>query len=352
MRLPLSIIGPVAAAAVVAAISLAHEPQRGEAAARVATKSSVNRLPIAHGPGSVSHAPRLPRGFTDTFTSRYVKSGDVRLHAVIGGDGPPLLLIHGWPGNWYYWRHVMPALARDFQVIAVDQRGIGLSDKPEHGYDAGTLANGLAALMDALGHERFAVAGVDTGMIIGHALAADHPDRVARVALGEATLPGITPDSPLILPDQLVDRLWHIPFNQLAETNEQLVRGREDIFFGAEFDAAAGSKKLPDYAVRYYVDGLSNREALHGSFQLYRAFNVTAMQNAERKNRRLPMPVLAIGGAESLGENAANIMRAVADNVQGVVVPGGHWVAEQAPEHMIAALTEFVAPYRDGTWAR
>ena len=86
----------------------------------------------------------------------------------------------------------MPALARDFQVIAVDQRGIGLSDKPEHGYDAGTLANDLVGLMDALGHERFAVAGVDTGMIIGHALAADHPDRVARVALGEATLPGIT----------------------------------------------------------------------------------------------------------------------------------------------------------------
>jgi pimeloyl-ACP methyl ester carboxylesterase len=358
MKLPVHIIGPVAAATVVAGSVLAHEPQRGEAAPRgkaiqAASKSPVERLPVAHGPGSVSRAPHLPRGFTDTFTSRYIKSGDVRLHAVIGGEGPPLLLIHGWPGNWYYWRHVMPALARDFQVIAVDQRGIGLSDKPEDGYDAGTLANDLAKMMDTLGHERFAVAGVDTGMIIGHALAADHPDRVARVALGEATLPGITPQSPLILPDHFVDRLWHIPFNQLKETNEKLVRGREDIFFGAEFNAAAGTKKLPAYAVRYYVDGLSNRKALHGSFQLYRAFNATAMQNTDERNkRRLPMPVLAIGGAESLGENAANIMRTVADDVQGVVVPGGHWVAEQAPEQMIAALTEFLAPYRDGTSAR
>jgi pimeloyl-ACP methyl ester carboxylesterase len=85
----------------------------------------------------------------------------VRLHAVIGGDGPPLL-IHGRPGSWYYWRHVMPALARHFQVIAVDQRGTGLSDKPEGGYDTGTLANDLVGLMDALGHQRFAVAGVDT----------------------------------------------------------------------------------------------------------------------------------------------------------------------------------------------
>jgi pimeloyl-ACP methyl ester carboxylesterase len=353
MKLRLHIIGPVVAAAAVAVTLLGHAPQRGEAApladaVQVASKSSAGRLPIARGPGSVSHAPRLPRGFTDTFTSRYVKAGDVRLHAVIGGDGPPLLLIHGWPGNWYYWRLVMPALARDFQVIAVDQRGIGLSDKPAHGYDAGTLANDLVGLMDALGHERFAVAGVDTGMIIGHALAADHPDRVARVALGEATLPGITPDSPLILPDHLVDRLWHIPFNQLAETNEQLVRGREDIFFGAEFDAAAGTQKLPAYAVRYYVDGLSSRKALHGSFQLYRAFNVTAMQNADvRKHRRLPMPVLAMGGAESLGERAAGIMAAVADDVQSLVLAGaGHWIAEQAPEQMAAALTEFLAPYR------
>ena len=72
-------------------------------------QSSVTNLPVAEGPGSVTAAPHLPAGFTDTFTSRIVDTGDVRLHAVIGGDGPPLLLIHGWPGSWYYWRLVMPA---------------------------------------------------------------------------------------------------------------------------------------------------------------------------------------------------------------------------------------------------
>ena len=353
MELRLNIIGPVVAAAAIVGALLAYEPQRSEAApladvAQVASESSADRRPVARGRGSVSGAPRLPRGFTDTFTSRYIETGDVRLHAVIGGDGPPLLLIHGWPGNWYYWRHVMPALARDFQVIAVDQRGIGLSDVPEHGYDTRTLANDLVGLMDALGHEQFAVAGVDTGMLIGYALAADHPDRVARVALGEATLPGITPQAPLILPDPLVDRLWHIPFNQLAETNEKLVSGREEIFFGAEFAAAAGTKKLPRYAVQYYVDGLSSRKALHGSFQLYRAFSVTAAQNEQRKNRRLQMPVLAMGGAESLGAGAARTMALTADDVKSLVIPGaGHWLAEQAPKQMIAALTEFLAPYRD-----
>src|SRR5215217_4185158 len=94
-------------------------------------------LPTPNGPGSVSGAPNLPAGFADTFTSRYIKTGDLRQHAVIGGEGPALLLVHGWPETWYAWRLLMPTLAHDFTVIAVDQRGIGLTDKPEDGYDTG-----------------------------------------------------------------------------------------------------------------------------------------------------------------------------------------------------------------------
>ena len=315
--------------------------------------SSSTSLPTPEGPGSVSGAPNLPAGFADTFTSRYVDTGDLVLHAITGGDGPPLLLVHGWPQFWYQFRLIMPGLARDFQVIAPDQRGRGLTSKPPsgpsgHGYDTHTLANDLAALMDALGHQSFSVVGHDAGLDIGYALAADHPGRVARLAVGEAPLPGITPPTPLILPDQVVDRLWHIPFNQLKETNEKLVAGREDIFFGAEFSASAGTNKLPGYAVQYYVDGLaSSPEALHGSFQLYRAFGATAAQNQQRKTRRLPMPVLAMGGAESSGAMAADTMKLVADDVQTLVIPGiGHWLAEQAPEEIVAALTAFLAPYR------
>ena len=154
--------------------------------------SSATHLPTPEGPGSVSGAPDLPAGFADTFASRYVDTGDVRLHAVIGGDGPPLLLIHGWPQTWYAWRLVMPALARDFEVIAVDQRGMGLSDKPEDGYDTGMLAGDMVALMDELGHERFAVYGTDTGMPIAYALAADYPDRVDRIAVSESLMPGVS----------------------------------------------------------------------------------------------------------------------------------------------------------------
>ena len=313
--------------------------------------TAATQLQAAQGPGSVSGVPQLPDGFADTFTSRYAEAGDVRLHAVIGGEGPPLLLLHGWPQTWYAWRMLMPALAEDFEVIAVDQRGIGLSDKPRDGYDIGSLASDLVALMDTLGHEKFAVYGTDTGMPIAHALAADHPERVERLIVSEAFLPGIASALPLFVPPALNARLWHLMFNQLpGEVNEALVTGREDVFFGAEFAASAGTSKLPDETVKYYVDTLAaDPEALRGSFEFYRAISTSAAQNEERKNRRLTMPVLAIGGEESGGENAANAMKLVADDVQALVLPGsGHWVAEQAPDELLAALTEFLAPYRDG----
>src|SRR5262245_10981337 len=305
---------------------------------------------IPEGRGSVSGAPNLPAGFADTFSSRYIDTGEVRLHAVIGGDGPPLLLVHGWPETWYAWRLVMPALARNFEVIAVDQRGIGLSDKPEDGYDTGTQANDMVALMEALGHDRFAVYGTDTGMPIAYALAADHSELVERLVVSEAPLPGISPSPPMFLPPTLNARLWHLAFNQLpAEVNEALVRGREEIFFGAEFDASAGTHKLPNELVAYYIDLLATTpNALRGSFGLYRAFPAIIEQNGQRKNQRLAMPVLAIGGAESAGEGVAATMRLAADNVEGVVLAGAaHWVAEQAPEQLVAALTPFLAPYRD-----
>jgi pimeloyl-ACP methyl ester carboxylesterase len=304
-----------------------------------------------NGPRSVSGAPYLPQGFRDTFKSRFVEVNGLRLHVVIGGDGPPLLLVHGWPQTWYQWRLVMPNLANDFAVIAVDQRGIGLSDKPQSGYDSGTQASDLVALMDALGHKRFAVVGFDTGMGIAYALAADHPDRVERLVVGEAIITGVTPSPPLLVPGPLNKRLWHIAFNRLdADVNEALVRGREHIYFGAEY-AQSAATPLPADVVKYYVDGLaSSTDALRGSFGSYRAIDSTIAQNAERKNKRLTLPVLAIGGGKGLGEGVPNTMRLVADHVESHIIPeSGHWVAEEAPEQLLAALAPFLAPYRNAT---
>jgi pimeloyl-ACP methyl ester carboxylesterase len=309
--------------------------------------SPAARLPAPEGPGSVSGAPNLPEGFAATFTSRYIDTGELRQHVVTGGEGPPLLLVHGWPQTWYAWRLVMPALARGFSVIAPDQRGCGLTGKPAEGYDTATLAGDLAALMDALGHQRFAVAGHDTGLWIGYALAADHPGRIDRLAVAETPLPGVSPSPPLFANAHLNDALWHFAFNRLAEVNDQLVTGREEIYFGWQF-AAKAAKKLPDYAVRRYIDSLTGPEPLHASFAIYRALDTTIAQNQQRKNRRLTLPILAIGGQYSLGEQVADTMKLAADDVQTLVIPGcAHWVPEETPEETVAALTAFLAPYRD-----
>ena len=102
--------------------------------------------------------------------------------------------------------------------------------------------------MDVLGHQRFAVVGHDTGLWIGYALAADYPERVARLAVAEAAMPGLSPSPPLFGSTAANDRLWHFAFNRLAEVNEQLAGGREEVYFGFQFAEAA--EPLPDYSVR------------------------------------------------------------------------------------------------------
>jgi pimeloyl-ACP methyl ester carboxylesterase len=201
--------------------------------------------------------------------------------------------------------------------------------------------------MDALGHARFGVISHDTGVVISYALAADYPDRVDRLVVSEIPgPPGALPSPPMFVPQPLNDRLWHIPFNRAGRVAEQLVQGKEDIFYGYEF-AIQGGPALPDQVIEYYVDHFRNDQSLRGGFGFYRDWDATLAQNAERAKRPLPMPVLAIGGAQSWAEHVGEAMHAVAADVETAVVPGaGHWVAEQAPEELLDALTRFLAVER------
>ena len=189
--------------------------------------------------------------------------------------------------------------------------------------------------MDALGHERFAVVGHDTGFAIGYALAADHPERVDRVALAEIPgPPGVGPSPPLFVPAQLNDKLWHIPFNRVEKLPEQLIEGREDVFFGYEFAIQGGNAARRG-------DRLLRRNTLrpgcpHGSLGFYRAFDTTVAQNQRAYKT-------AAHDARSGDWRRAKLRRTrrrrderVAGDVQGVVIPGaGHWVAEEAPDELL-----------------
>lgn len=302
------------------------------------------------GIGSVTGAPGLPEGFADTFESRFVEANGIRQHVVIGGSGPALLLVHGWPESWYAWRLLMPTLAEQFTVVAVDQRGIGLSEQAADGYDSATLAADLAALMTELGHERFSVVGHDTGYIVAYALAADFRDRVERLVVAEIPgAPGTKDAPPLFVPEPVNNRLWHIPFNRVDdELIVDMVHDYADRYFGYEFAIQAGGDALPAETVRYYV-ALYNRDkdALRTTFGLYRAWDAIIAQNGERATRKLTIPVLGIGGANSWGPAAGKGMEPVATDVQTAVIPDtGHWVAERAPEAMLELITGFLATAR------
>ncbi len=339
----------IALAAAGAAAWTAFWTTSGASAASSTSKSR----PTASSVGSVANSPGLPAGFSKTFKDRFVEANGIRQHVVIGGDGPPLLLVHGWPENWYAWRHVMPQLAKRYTVIAVDQRGIGLTEKVRTGYDTANLALDLATLMTKLGYERFAVVGHDTGMVISYALAADFRDRVARLAVAEVPGPPTLKGSPpAFIDDAHNEKLWHISFNRVDDDLIlDMVGSNADAYYRYEYDIQGGGTTPPEKAIKYYINlYTSDRSSLRASFGFYRAWDTTTSQNGSRQAAPLTIPVLGIGGANSWGPAVGGAMNGFATDVQTSVIPGaGHWVAEQAPQALLATLVPFLEPYRTGS---
>ncbi|MER8769597.1 alpha/beta hydrolase [Mesorhizobium sp. M0092] len=277
------------------------------------------------------------------FVHGYSEVGDVRLHHVSVGDGLPVLLIPGWPQTWYVWRHVMKGLAEaGFKTIAVDPRGIGQSSRPARGYDTATAAADLHGLMRLLGYARFQVVGHDIGKWIGYALAADFPDAVERVALMDASIPGIAPNAEIFGPVEKLKFRWHFMFNQLSDLPEMLIQGREAQYLTWMFEQWSVQREA--VAVDTYIAAYSSPGALRAGFSYYRAIPETIAQNTERRKTRLKMPVLAMGGEFSAGDGSRAILVDVTEQLRGVVVKGsGHIGPEEAPEAVLRDLVPFLA---------
>jgi pimeloyl-ACP methyl ester carboxylesterase len=157
-------------------------------------------------------------------------------------------------------------------------------------------------------------------------------------------IPGLSPSPALFGPQEMIERLWHFAFNRLPELNEELVAGRERLYFGWQFATKAATPLAPS-AVEVYLGSLTaSRAALHASFGPYRALDTTIAQNTRRRERRLAMPVLTIAGERSVGAGVEATIGPVADDVRGhLVLPGcGHFPAEEAPDAVLEALTGFL----------
>ncbi|WP_406436241.1 alpha/beta hydrolase [Streptomyces sp. NBC_00631] len=284
---------------------------------------------------------RIPAGFSEHRT-RVAGTG---IDYVIGGHGPALVLIHGYPQTWYEWHGIMPALARHYTVIAPDLPGAGRSDAPASGYDKKTMAATLHALLVSLGKDQDVnVVGHDIGTMVAYAYAAQYPHSVRKLVLSEAPIP----DADIYQHPALTAQgpgAWHFGFFSLRTgLPESLIRGRE-LTWTSGFMRGIAVKKdalTPD-ELAVFASYLRDYAHLEASFAWFRTFPQDIADNARFQKKPLTMPVLAIGADGSLGSSVAKQVRHYATHVTPAVVPdSGHWIYEEHPKEMTDMLLHFL----------
>ncbi len=273
----------------------------------------------------------------------------ITIRAAVGGSGPPLLLLHGHPQTHATWRKIAPALARRFTVVAADLRGYGDSSKPDGGdghvnYSKRSMACDQVALMQALGHTRFAVAGHDRGGRVAHRLALDHPEAVSRVALLD-----IAPTATMY---ERTDRafatryFWWFFLIQPAPLPERLIAADPAFFLRTHID---GQVKTPgatepaafDEYLRCYMDPATR----HAICEDYRAAaTIDLDHDAADAAARIEAPLLALwGGRGTVGAlyDVLDTWRAKARRVTGRAMDCGHTLQEELPDETLRELLDF-----------
>ncbi len=277
--------------------------------------------------------------FPAEFRTEDIHTNGTTLYVQVGGQGPAVILLHGYGETGDMWASLAADLAQDYTIVAPDLRGMGLSIRPASAYDKKTQGQDVAGVLDALGIERVSLVTHDIGNMVGYAFAAQYPDRVTRFALMDAPLPGIGPWEE-ILKSPL---LWHFRFG--GPDMERLVAGRERIYldrFWNEF--SADPKSFGEATREHYAKLYAQPGAMHAGFSQFAAFDRDAIDNLVfLAQGKLTMPVLAVGGEKSFGPTMAVVMRAAATDVKEVVIAGsGHWLMEEQPVATIAAVRAFL----------
>lgn len=281
----------------------------------------------------------------DEFEIMRVDVADAKIAVRVGGAGPALVLLHGFPQHSLMWRKIAPLLADRFTVIVPDQRGMGASTIPTGAFTKTDMARDLAAMLDALGHDRASVAGYDLGAGVAVAFARDHPERTERLAVIEFVAAGFGLEQAMApRKGWNVDSNWHFSVFAAPDVAAWLFAGRErellNWFFGHEGHGGNGTVDSDDFD--HYVRALARPGALRAGAQYYAAIFQDGDDNAVLREHPLAMPVLAIGGASHAGPMLKQLWGPVAQHLETVVIPAaGHWLAEENSADTAAALMRF-----------
>jgi pimeloyl-ACP methyl ester carboxylesterase len=286
-----------------------------------------------------SAAQAQVKPFPGNFRTQDIQTDEgVTIHVRAGGNGPAVVLIHGFGDTGDMWAPLAADLARDHTVVVPDLRGMGLSSHPPGGYDKRTQAADIRAVLTRLNVDKAAVVGHDIGTMVAYAYAARYPDKTEKLVVMDAPVPGIPPWDEIVRSP----KLWHFSFG--GPDAERLVAGRERIYLDRFWNEFAGDRTRIDEATRqHYAKLYAQPGAMHSAFAQFLSFPTDAADNKTSMTNKLPMPVLAIGGEKSFGASEAVVMRNAATHVTEVVVPdSGHWLMEEQPAATIQAIRVFL----------
>lgn len=299
--------------------------------------------------------PGLPLRDLEGFTHRWVDAEGIRLHAVEGGrpGDPTVVLLAGFPQNWWAWHKAMPRLADRFHVIAVDLPGQGHSERPESGYDTHTLASRVQAALTALDVPKYWLAAHDIGACVAFSLALRYQDRLHGVALLDAGIPGITLPDAIPTDPERAWKTWHLAFHLVPELPETLITGRERDYVGWFLRAKTLAPDTFDGAeIDYYAASIAAEGGLRAALAYFRDAAESARENRAAltsEGGQLTVPVLGISSSHGSIPDMAASLSPWAANVTGVVIPqAGHFIPDEQPDATVDALTAFVDHARVG----
>jgi pimeloyl-ACP methyl ester carboxylesterase len=289
---------------------------------------------------SISLPGAVPAAAAETtINSRVAVVQGLRLHYLTAGQGPAVILVHGYTQTSRMWRPVMPLLAEKFTVIAPDLPGIGGSEIPADGLDMKTAAIRVHALAKSLGVEKARIVGHDIGLMVAYAYAAQFPSQVEKLVVMDAFLPGIAGwESVYNNPG-----IWHFRFN--GPTPEALVRGRERTYFEHFWNDFAADKahSISEADRVAYAAAYARPGRMRAGWAYFVFFQQAAKDFAVLSRTKLTMPVLAIGGEKANGDLLGQQMKIVASDATMVVLKAtGHWVLEENPKETTDALIKFL----------